>query len=69
MFNKNIKYTMEEFKEMFDTAKKKFIEEDSADIKDKIDDPVAGFMATMMGVSAVTKLETMLFGENKKEEK
>ena len=69
MFNKNIKYTMEEFKEMFDTAKKKFIEEDSADIKDKIDDPVAGFMATMMGVSAVTKLETMLFGVNKKEEK
>lgn len=69
MFNKNKKYTMEEVKEIFDTAKNKFIEEESADIKDEIDDPVAGFMVTMMGVGAITKLETMLFGENKKEEK
>ena len=69
MFNKNKKYTMEEFKEIFDNAKKKFIEEESADNKDKIDDPVAGFMMTIMGVGAITKLETMLFGENKKEEK
>lgn len=68
MFNKNKKYTIEEFKEIFDNAKKKFIEEENADNKDKIDDPVAGFITTMLGVGAITKLEIMLFGENKEEE-
>ena len=56
---KNKKYTMEEFKDMFEEVEKKVIEDT---IKDKdIDDPMANMMVSMVTMKALNDIKTKLF--------
>ena len=58
---KNKKYTMEEFKNMFEEVEKKVIEDT---IKNKdIDDPMANMMVSMVTMKALNDIKTNLFNE------
>lgn len=58
---KNKKYTMEEFKNMFEEVEKKVIEDT---IKNKdIDDPMANMMVSMVTMKALNDIKTKLFNE------
>lgn len=59
--DKNKKYTMEEFKNMFEEVEKKVIEDT---IKNKdIDDPMANMMVSMVTMKALNDIKTNLFDE------
>ena len=61
MFKKNEKYTMEEFKDMFEEVEKKVIEDT---IKDKdIDIPMANMMVSMVTMKALNDIKTKLFNK------
>lgn len=57
--DKNKKYTMEEFKNMFEEVEKKVIE-DTINDKD-IDNPIANMMASMVTMKALNDIKTKLF--------
>lgn len=58
---KDKKYTMEEFKNMFEEVEKKVIEDT---IKNKdIDDPMANMMVSMVTMKALNDIKTNLFNE------
>lgn len=57
------KYTMKEFKEMFDKVKLQVLEEETQEHQEKIDNPMAGFIMSMLSTITVKKLEEKLFGE------
>lgn len=63
MLNKEKKYTMKEFKEIFDKAKLEVIKKDTEDNKKNIDDQMAGFMLSMVALNTIGRLEKELFGE------
>lgn len=63
MLNKEKKYTMKEFKEIFDKAKLEVIKKDTEDNKKNIDDQMAGFMLSMVALKTIGRLEKELFGE------
>lgn len=58
---KNKKYTMEEFKNMFEEVEKKVIEDT---IKNEdIDDPMTNMMVSMVTMKALNDIKTKLFNE------
>ena len=63
MLNKEKKYTMKEFKEIFDKAKLEVIKKDTENNKKNIDDQMAGFMLSMVALNTIGNLEKELFGE------
>ena len=59
--DKNKKYTMEEFKDMFEEVEKKVIEDT---IKNKdIDDPMTNMMVSMVAMKTLNDIKTKLFNE------
>ena len=58
---KNKKYTMEEFKNMFEEVEKKVIE-DTIQNKD-IDDPMANMMVSIVTMKALNDIKKNLFNE------
>ena len=63
MLNKEKKYTMKEFKEIFDKAKLDVIKKDTENNKKNIDDQMTGFMLSMVALNTIGNLEKELFGE------
>ena len=63
MFDKNKKYTMEEFKNMFKEVEKKVIKD--AIKNEDIDDPMANMMISMVTMKTVNDIEKELFGDKK----
>lgn len=61
----NKKYTIEEFKKMFDNAKKEVLEKTMNDESEQVDEPMAKLMLSMITMSAITDLEKKLFKEEK----
>lgn len=57
------KYTIEEFKEMFDNAKKEVLEKTMNDESKQLDEPMAKLMLSMITMSAIADLEKKLFKE------
>lgn len=57
------KYTMNEFRDLFNKAKLEVIEEDSKENNSKMDDPMTRLIASMLTVTAISKLENKLFKE------
>ncbi len=65
MFKKNEKYTMEQFKEMFDNAKKNVIEKETKNNMEKLDDPMAGLMINVITIKTIDDIGKELFGDEK----
>ena len=63
MLNKEKKYTMKEFKEIFDKAKLEVIKKDTENNQKNIDDQMAGFMLSMVALNTIGHLEKELFRE------
>ena len=57
------KYTIEEFKEMFNNAKKEVLEKTMNDESKQLDEPMAKLMLSMITMSAIADLEKKLFEE------
>lgn len=62
MLNKDKKYTMKEFEEIFNIAMQEVIKEEQEKIKEKTDDPMNGLMIGMMTTMSLGQLRTKLFG-------
>ena len=66
MFKKDNKYTMEEFKKMFEDAEKEVIK-DAVENK-VIDDPMVNMMMSMVTMKATNDMKNILFGEKENDE-
>lgn len=66
MFNKDKKYTMEEFKELFDNAKVEALKKD-AEKNEGLDDPMAKMIMGMSTMSTIMLLEQELFKDMEEE--
>lgn len=66
MFNKDKKYTMEEFKELFDNAKVEALKKD-AEKNERLDDPMAKMIMGMSTMSTIMLLEQELFKDMEEE--
>lgn len=70
MFNKEKKYTMDEFEEMFINAQRKTLIdlENSHKTKNDESDGMTSMFINMMNMIALSTLHNNLFGEEKEEE-
>lgn len=57
------KYTMEQFKEMFDKAKVEAIEKSTKRASKVIEEPLMTLLVAMVATDSVMELEKNLFGE------
>jgi hypothetical protein len=57
------KYTMEQFKEMFDKAKVEAIETSTRQATENVKEPLLTLLITMASTDSVMELEKNLFGE------
>lgn len=69
MFNKEKKYTVEEFKEMFKKAEDKAIAKLNSDIENAMtrsgkNDPTAKMIMGMQNIMAIAELHNQLFNED-----